>query len=274
VRFNYRTESWESKGFVLPLFREDFVLLTPKDILTKDDVWISRQGMVNEFRTVVEALSNDQLRAQLNNYLLSMLPDQEPTREQFSLAVEHTIRRFPQFIEYYIRSKEERGDEAERLSDHHVTEATARFVRQASDLVSGLADNTQFFALTGDTLTEARERVRYLKDVIENKGGYRAFFVDGEPIRSEKDLHVFFRLTWCGTPSDVSTEVDDGRGPADFKVSRGAWDKTIVEFKLASNRQLKRNLPSQAEVYQSASDADSAIKVIVYFSESEEARVL
>jgi hypothetical protein len=64
----------------------------------------------------------------------------------------------------------------------------------------------------------------------------------------------------------VSREVNDGRGPVDFKISRGAADKTVVEFKLASNSQLKRNLEHQVEVYQKASDARRALKVIVYFS--------
>ena len=89
----------------------------------------------------------------------------------------------------------------------------------------------------------------------------------------EKDLHILYRLTWFGTPSDVSREVDDGRGPADFKISRGARDKTIVEFKLASNKKLKQNLAKQAEIYQKASDARGAVKVIVYFTAAQLERV-
>ena len=41
-------------------------------------------------------------------------------------------------------------------------------------------------------------------------------------------------------------------------------------MKLASNRALQRNLESQAEIYQKASDADSALKVILFFTEHEE----
>jgi hypothetical protein len=63
--------------------------------------------------------------------------------------------------------------------------------------------------------------------------------------------------------------VNDGRGPADFKVSRGSKDKAIVEFKLAGNSQLKKNLKKQAEIYATASDAKCAIKVIVYFTKDE-----
>ena len=82
-----------------------------------------------------------------------------------------------------------------------------------------------------------------------------------------------FRLVWHGTPSDVSREVDNGRGPSDYKISRGAMDKTIVEFKLASNTQLKRNLLKQLDIYKRASDAEVGFKVIIYFTERELIRV-
>ncbi|HEX9640686.1 MAG TPA: hypothetical protein VGB13_05175 [Candidatus Krumholzibacteria bacterium] len=84
----------------------------------------------------------------------------------------------------------------------------------------------------------------------EDRGGYRLFYMDGRPIERESDVHVMFDLVWLGSPSDVNREVNNGRGPADFTVSRGAHDKTVIEFKLASNSQLKRNLEKQAEIYQ------------------------
>jgi hypothetical protein len=109
--------------------------------------------------------------------------------------------------------------------------------------------------------------------VIENKGGHRLFYDEGRAIERELDLQIAYRLVWYGTPSDVASEANDGRGPADFKISRGAADKTIVEMKLAKNSQLRRNLQRQAEIYKKASDAAHAIKVIVFFSAEEEERV-
>ena len=109
----------------------------------------------------------------------------------------------------------------------------------------------------------------FLKDVVENKGGHRLFYADGKPIRREADLHILFRLTWRNTPSDVNREVNNGRGPSDFEISRGRFDKSLVEFKLASSSSLRRNLEIQAEIYQKASDAQHALKVIVFFTEDE-----
>lgn len=58
-------------------------------------------------------------------------------------------------------------------------------------------------------------------------------------------------------------------GPVDFKISRGAKDSTLVEFKLASNSKLKKNLENQVEIYKKASCTDRAIKVIMYFTKEE-----
>jgi hypothetical protein len=82
-----------------------------------------------------------------------------------------------------------------------------------------------------------------------------------------------FRLTWFATPSDVSREANEGRGPVDFKISRGAADKSLVEFKLASNTKLRQNLEKQVEIYKRAHDTDKAIKAILFFTDEEETKV-
>jgi hypothetical protein len=45
-------------------------------------------------------------------------------------------------------------------------------------------------------------------------------------------------------------------------------------MKLATNTGLKRNLQSQAEIYQKASDAATAYKVIFYFADHELKKVV
>ena len=136
-----------------------------------------------------------------------------------------------------------------------------------------LAAATNFYKIGGDMYEEAMERVLFLKDIIENKDGYRVFYLKGHPIEREEDLQILYRLTWRGTPSDVNREVNNGRGPVDYKVSRGGADKTLVEFKLATNSQLKRNLANQVAIYEKANDTKKSIKVILYFTRADLNRV-
>jgi hypothetical protein len=154
-----------------------------------------------------------------------------------------------------------------------VQEVQAIFVEELSSFIHYLSKNTQFYNKAGDTLAESYERVLFLKNVIENKDGYRIFYHKGQPIKRESDVHIMFRLTWCASPSAVTREANEGRGPVDFLISRGSLDKTLVEFKLASNKKLSQNLQNQVEIYKKAHDTEKSIKVIIWFSPEEEAKV-
>ncbi len=83
-----------------------------------------------------------------------------------------------------------------------------------------------------------------------------------------------FKLTWYASKEDVNAEVNNGRGPVDYKISRGSKDSTLVEFKLASNTKLKQNLANQVEIYKAANQTQKSIKVILYFSDSELDKVM
>ena len=176
-------------------------------------------------------------------------------------------------IDYYIREKENERRDAEASSSEKVRNSEQLYLSQFGELANLINRESAFYQITGDTCSEARARIQFLKDVIENKGGHKLFYVNGKPIEREEDVHIAYRLTWFGTTSDVSREVNDGRGPADFKISKGSKNKAIVEFKLAKNTQLKKNLKKQAEIYKRASDAKCSLKVIVFFNDRELERV-
>jgi hypothetical protein len=59
----------------------------------------------------------------------------------------------------------------------------------------------------------------------------------------------------------------------DFKISRGSLDSTLVEFKLASNSQIEKNLQNQVEIYEAANRTTQSYKVILFFTQSEEAKL-
>jgi hypothetical protein len=267
VAFNYETESWEPGHFDLPSFNGEYVILTPRHILTREDIWINKPELVSRFDEIVAALPNDSLRAQLNSYLKKRL-GKNPKQKEVNQARVEALREYPAVIEYYIKDKEDHADRATSVSAQRVHQSERFYIEQVRP-VAALLQTLGFYAISGTTYEEAHQRIDYLKDCIENKGCHRIFYLDGEPVAREEDVHILFRLIWYGTLSDVSREVNDGRGPVDFKISRGAGDKTLVEFKLASNSQLKRNLERQTKVYGKASDAQRSIKVIVFRSANE-----
>ncbi|ENU5837883.1 TPA: hypothetical protein ACQ7JR_004813 [Klebsiella pneumoniae] len=274
VDFNYETRSWSSKKFILPTYDGDYVLLTPRDILTKDETWINRNEMIEDFRDICDSISNDQLRGQLSDYFNRCLPDEAKKKER-ELAADLTIKNYPSFIDYYIRYKEQNPNGANRESDEKVSETERRYVEAVQLLVNMIFErNEDFFHSKDDTFEETYKRVSYLKQVIENNNGYKVFYLNGVPVKREADLQLMFRLTWFASISDVNSEVDNGRGPVDYKISRGSKDKTLVEFKLASNSKLKQNLANQVKVYESANETKKSIKVILYFNDTELSKLI
>lgn len=273
VVFNYETRTWTTGTFTLPFIDGDYVLLAPKDILTKDDAWISRQGLYANFQGIAESVPNDQLRAQVNEYFLRRLP-KDPKHEEFIAAVRSTIEKWPELIDYYIRHREDAGEEAVAISGEHVREVQQLFHKQVGALVAMLKQSTAFYQQGGGTYEEAIARANFLKKVVEEHDGYRLFYVKGKPVQRESDVQVIYRLTWFAADASVDREVNNGRGPVDYKISRGSKDAVVVEFKLASNTKLKQGLTKQVEIYKAANDTDKSVKVILAFSDSEMRRTL
>jgi hypothetical protein len=251
----------------LPYCNGDFVILTPKEILTREDAWINQSDLLDQFTQIRTALPDDALRAQVNDYFLSRLHEKPTAKEQRAAAL-LTIEQFHEILDYYIQKKERDAPLAHIVSNEKVRATQRQFVENVKTLVVEYLAGSDFYE-QGDSYQESLKRVTYLKHVIEDNDGYRVFYIDGKPIKRESDLQTMFRLTWYATTFDVNSEVNNGRGPVDYKISRGKRDKNLVEFKLASNTGLRRNLENQVKIYQQANGTQKSIKVILYFSDSE-----
>jgi hypothetical protein len=274
THFDYKTETWRPATFTLPSFGKTFVLLIARDLLTREETWINRTELIERFNELPAAVENAQLRAQVENYFRQMLAYKRKVREEDRReAAARTIEQFPELIDYYIRLKEDTGAKAVAVSKERVTRAERVFLDQLGAFARALLAHTHFYTVSGNTYDEALERLKYLKEEIEDRGGWRIFYDGTRPIEREADVHILYRLVWFGTPSDVNPEANSGRGPVDFTISRGAADKSLVEFKLASNTQLRRNLQKQVEVYKKSARAQHTIKAIVYFTLAELHRV-
>ncbi len=276
--FNYTTETWERRKYVLPWLNGDHILLTPKDMLTRDDNWINRSDLIGKFEEIPTAITDATLRAAVSNYFYRALaarkkPNKHPSRGERDEAAAETIRQFPALIDYYIKFKEMRGDDAAQLSTERVLLTELQFSKRLREILHPLLSQTDFYKIAGGTYAEAHTRLAFLKHVIEDMGGWRIFYDDqGNAFGRERDLQILYRLVWFGTPSNVGAEANDGRGPVDFNISKGR-NKTLVEMKLASNSRLEANLASQLEIYQLSADAERGIKAIIYFDESQYSRV-
>ena len=238
VSFNSDTESWRDGSYELPALSEtEFILLTPTDMLTRDDTWINRTDLIRGFETIPPSISDDSLRSQMSNYFEQELrrrprPFRAPTQTDRTAAADATIERYPELLDYYIALKEIDGERAKVASQEHVSATRYVFYDQLRDLLTQLLDQEDFYRGPVSSYSEALTKARAFKHYVESKDGYRLINSGSGSFGSEADVQLFFGLAFVGSTFDVNREPNNGRGPVDFAVSKGAYNKSLIEFKL------------------------------------------
>lgn len=269
--FNYSTETWVGRTYTLPWTNSDFVILTPADLLTKDETWINRGDMLGSFDRLPAVMDNDQLRADVNRYFKSRLT-RRPTQRERDQARAATILAFPELIDCYIKLKEDTGDQAVATSRDKV-DSTLRLTRQVQEAARDIIRKTDLFEKPWTSFDEALAAVHTFKDYVENQDGYRVINRgDGKPLASEPEVQAFFGLLLQASRFDVNREPNNGRGPVDFKISMGL-DKSLIEFKLAKSSSLERNLVNQVDIYEAANKTKTSVSVVICYTAADEAKV-
>lgn len=271
-KFNNKTKMWDPRTFKLPYFyrerKGDFILLTPLDILTVDEANINNNDFYINFNNVTRSIGNESLRNAINDFFRAHLPKKPKKKDRIEAFV-RTVEKYPDLVDLYIRIKEDSKKTAEAAATSKINEIRDQLIDALTPLCSLLNDKSEFYKIQPNSYEEALKRANYLKEVIETNDGYRIFYDGLKPIAKEDTIQRIFRLTWYASPYDVNSEVNNGRGPADYKVSFGSGDSTIVEFKLAKSSSLQRNLENQTNIYKAASKSASDISVILCYSQTE-----
>ena len=169
--FNYELERWMPKQFILPYCNNDYILLTPRDILTKDDNWINNHDLIGNFESICDSIPNEQLREEIHNYFIKRIPIKEknkkPNQKVVTKAIYETINQFPTIIDFYIKRKESDIEGAERSSKIKVDEVESVFIKNVQELVEQLNFETDFYKVAEiDSYSAALKRVEFLKYVI------------------------------------------------------------------------------------------------------------
>ena len=221
VSFNYQTETWMVKTYTLPKYFDDYVILTPKDILTRDDTWINKTDLHKDFADIPQAIPDGQLRSQVDNYFKGLLPrKRDPEKKEIDAAIVATLQKFPQLIDYFIKLKEDRGDKATSISGEKVKFSERIFISNVCEFLKKIKKEELEKLENKDSYTEAMNRVLFFKNKIEFGDCYKLFFAGNKPIKGEKDVQLFFKFVWAGTRFSADAEVNNGRGPVDLKFPK------------------------------------------------------
>lgn len=284
VEFNYDTETFNAKRYYLPFLTDpnEFVLLTPKDILREEEQTINRKDLFEHFDDVLKAIDNESLREEINNYITKVIRNYEcetllsnqkiiskDERKVELDAKKEIIKKYPEFYDYYVKFKENDGDDIKEKC------------KEETDEINDLLKNAKILSLmfkeksnSNDIITKAKDeaiyRITKFKEIIENEEGYKLLYYRGKQISNEDKLNRLFRFTKSDSTYKFDFETNNGRGPADIVISKGKDNQCVVELKLASNKRGLNNIFKQVDCYCKANECNDYVLVIFFFSEKEE----
>ena len=118
-----------------------------------------------------------------------------------------------------------------------------------------------------------RKICEHFKHLVEEKGLNELLFdAEGRPKIEKASQLLFFGIAdaYCVSNNiDISREPETGRGPADFKLSRGYHERVIVEAKLSSNGKYLDGLIAQLPTYLHAEKAKYGILLLIVVGDHE-----
>lgn len=281
--FDFEKNNWVDGEAALPINphkRSDYIILTPKDILVKEDGWISVNDFLNDDGLIISKIPNDNLRYKINQYFLSLIPDKRNKRgkpeKDFSKkntknALKETARKYPELIDYFIKYKEENGQGAIEASliDNNLLEQV--FYLGVKTITEKLKTEGFYSAdKKSNSFSETVEKIKKFKYVMEKRDGYDIFW-DKNKLRKfkEPDVDKMIDLVFASSVFSIDKQVNNGRGASDIKISKGSADCTVIETKLAKNAHLEKNLLNQLNIYKEANNTANGVYVILYFDDSE-----
>ncbi len=104
------------------------------------------------------------------------------------------------------------------------------------------------------------------KKLIEKNGLWKLLYDNDEENHERYAQLLFYGIadSYCDSNNiDMSREVNNGRGPVDFKFSKGADKKVVVEIKLTSNSQLLHGFERQVPIYMEQEETNKAIYLVI-----------
>lgn len=249
------TESFSDKQFegefLFNPFRDERLLLVPIDIL--HDLPVARSW--GEIECVYSC--NESVRSEMNNVVASEW--MKFTSAQRKQVLKDTIFLNPEVCRRVLANY--RSEELEELNPYSDIDYCSDIILKSLE-----RDYSQKldYHLRIDSVTVSREIIGYIKHWVENNKGWELFELIQSNKREKVVQRVFhgFAMSFIeANKLDISCEADEGRGPLDFKISRGA-DKTLIELKLSSNSQYLHGYTTQLIEYGKAENSNSLIYVL------------
>ena len=230
------------------------VLLLPTEILHKLPVAKSWE----EIDSVI--VENNTIRAMMNNEVAEQWTQWAATDRKYYLRekIFKDSEKCKQVIEAYREEKLDAYNPEEQI-DYFLAKLWQRIEKSGISWLSRYKDREI------DSKTASIEILNLFKNWVEYNRGWEVILSAGTQKREkivQRVIHLSGIAYIRANNLSLSCEADEGRGPVDFKISRGQ-DITVIEVKLSSNGQYMHGYDTQVEEYAKAEQTDNMIYVLV-----------
>ena len=239
-------------GFAMNPYKNDYILLVPIEILHKLPVaecWEDIDLCVSQ---------NETIRAEMNAEVANEWGKYTASQRKTFLRnkIFKNANAYKRVMEKYRQ---------EELSAFDPKENFEYYLKKLEQSILQLKINWKSEHNEINSLTAAEDILSGFKQWVEYNKGWEVI-QEADSRKKEKILQRVIHLSGTSyikaNNLDMSCEPDEGRGPVDFKISRGQ-DITIVEVKLTSNNQYLHGFEVQIEEYGKAEQTDNLVYVLV-----------
>lgn len=263
-KYNLRIKRWEDGRFLLPenpYIKGRAILLVPKVFLRHLPTLSSKE---------------------FYNYCWDNM--NEEVRDQFSVDIKNEVnkkhiieiaRNHRDWVEEFKLYKIENGSDPYNLvidpkGFYTWARNTSKYV-QKHPLFLFAQDQVTFKAFIENVLHQ-------YEHFIENNSGYKLLWDDNftKPKSEEAAQLIFTGIVkhYCkANDIDLNRENNLGRGPVDFKFSKGYSNRALIEVKLARNSKFWNGLELQLPKYLEVEEIDTGYFLVVCFTDSDFDRI-
>ena len=234
-----------------------------KPLLLLPAVILSPLPVVEDFDDIdMVCRENQRVRDEINSYMDLGNRNKLSKNEIFSLMCDNTFFR-NSLISAYKDAPRVAYDFSSDPSGEYVWYIAAKEYTNKFPMVL----EKESIKTIDDVLTITQLICERFKSLIEDNKLYELLYdSDGNPKHESAAQLLFYGIAdaYCSANDiDLTKEGNTGRGPVDFKLSRGAEDKVVVEVKLTSNKQLKHGIEKQLPIYMRQEKTAKAIYLII-----------
>ena len=251
---------YKTNKYNIPFYDDTHIVLVPTEVLVKLPVSFNRE----DISTV--CAHNEKLRDRVNQIISTTFSGARLDKSRLKDLLINNPKLLNELITIY-QSKVAEGYD-------FVNDPAGDFIWQ--DLAQEYStDYPLVITNTKKPIEVVQDICEHYKSLVEKNGLFKMFHnKDGYRPESFSQM-LFFAIadSYCtANDLDISPESDAGRGPVDFKVSKGS-SKVNVEMKLSRNPKLLHGYKTQLLIYDEAEKTNNSIFFIVLLDKSHLAKI-